>query len=102
MCERSQACWQTEWDTADDDKAYLCSLCIMYETDWGRNLRAGIEAVVIQFQTNRTDRGIAPFETDASNRLVVCKNADDVLGTIVLSGRVAGIHNNIEGMKEKM
>ena len=96
MCERLQSSWQTEWPTDDDNKVYLCSLCILYATDWGVSVRAEVEFVVMTIQKTRE-----PFEKDASNRLIRSKDADDVLGVVVLSSRVAGVHRVVDSWKAK-
>ena len=89
MCERTQSSWQTDWVTEDDDKVYLCSLCVLYETDWGRLERASIEAVIMRMQKARN----TTFEKDPSNRLTLSRDADDVLGVVVLASRVAKAQN---------
>lgn len=102
ICERAQSRWFIDWDTEDDDKAYLCALCILYSTEWGKSVRAPIEEVIMAVQKERN----ALFEKDGSNRLILSKDADDVLGVIVLAGRVAGVQRitgaAVESMKSEV
>lgn len=85
MCERTQSSWWTPYAGEDDDKLYLCALCVMYETEWGRRERPNIEGAVMDFQKGK-DRVL---EKDESNRLVHIADADAVLAVIVLSTKVA-------------
>jgi hypothetical protein len=89
MCERMQSSWQTDWVTEDDNKVYLCSICIIYHTDWGRTERANIESVVVNIQKARGTE----FDKDLSKRMMLARDADDVLGVVVLATRVAKAQN---------
>lgn len=70
-----------------ENKMYLCALCLLYDSAWGRQARESIEEAVRQVEATREKE----FESDDSNRLVVPKDADDVLGVIVLSRRAAAM-----------
>ena len=70
-----------------ENKVYLCALCVLYDSEWGRKARAPIEEVVRQVEAAREKE----FESDGSNRLINSKDADDVLGVVVLSQRASAM-----------
>jgi len=72
-----------------EDRIYVCSLCLMYGTRWGRTLRPSIEEAVRSVESSRD----VEFDKDEGGRLIVAKDGDDVLGVIVLSDRFAFIQS---------
>ena len=88
-CDHPQASWWLEvFDPVEqDNKVYACSLCLLYETEWGRLDRSKIEEVIRRVEVARN----AEFESDDSNRLISSKDGDDILGVIVLSHRASAL-----------
>lgn len=86
-CKRPQASWWLDvFEPVErDTKVYACSLCLLYETEWGKRDRSKIEEVVRRVESVRD----VEFESDDSNRLVNPKDADDILGVVVLSHRAS-------------
>jgi hypothetical protein len=88
-CNQLRSSWWVEAfePVNQENKVYVCSLCLLYKTEWGRGARSTIEEVVRRVERSRN----VEFETDDSNRLVRPRDADDILGVIVLSHRAAGL-----------
>ncbi len=88
-CNQLRSSWWVDMfdPVSKENKVYVCALCLLYKTEWGRKARATIEEVVRRVERSRS----AEFETDESNQLVRARDADDILGVIVLSHRAASI-----------
>jgi hypothetical protein len=102
-CDKQQACWWADLRNAnsDEDKTYVCALCVLYDTRWARESREDIEEVVMEVQRSRRRR--VPdfeFQTDESKRLVTVKDANDVLGVITLASRTVEVHRIAEQWKK--
>jgi len=94
-CDKNQSSWWADLEHEGEDKAYVCSLCMMYNTAWGRTARASVEEVVREIEKSR-DR---EFDKDPSNQLLKVRDADDVMGVVVLADRVTGVRRTAESWK---
>ena len=70
-----------------DTGAHYCSLCLMYATPWGEQAQTQIRFVVSQIELRKP-----ALQRDVHSFLSSCSEADDVLGVVVLSERVAQAH----------
>lgn len=94
-CDKMQAVWElfeTERDHARRRGSPYCSLCWLYESDWGKEHREGIDAIVRRAEVTE-DR---IFRKADDGRLWSCKDADAILGFIAFTSRVAAHHSVLQ------
>ena len=80
-CDKLQARWGIT--LARDSTAFICGLCILYESEWGRSNPPLVPSTIAAIERN-SERKFTFTEGRLS-----CKDADDVLGVIVLTERTA-------------
>lgn len=68
-----------------EPKIYVCSICVLYDSQWGKHFHAQIVETSSSIEKSRNKE----FAKGEGSRLLDPKDADDVLGLIVLTGRVA-------------
>jgi hypothetical protein len=96
-CDKVQARWALRDavpEEGEDEIYALCSLCFLYESNWGLNRQEEIE-VLIKDVENRQDRA---FIRTKNGRLLAPKDADQVLGSIALVSRIFEMRRK-EGLK---
>jgi hypothetical protein len=86
-CDKRQANWEY-WSPKlppTERRGYLvCSLCWLYRSDWGREHSADIaQYIALVEQSARVT-----FQRTANNQLLMCNDADRILGAIVLTSRM--------------
>jgi hypothetical protein len=79
LCDKMQARWTARGTVAP---VFLCSLCLLYETAWGKRNAAEIEATKALVEKGREK----PLPVQ-DGKLFNCADADSVLGVIVLVER---------------
>jgi hypothetical protein len=81
---------QSRWDFVPTDNPPpsggfpLCTLCWLYESEWGKERREQIDAMIRDVE--KTSGKI--FQRAKGNRLWACKDADPILGSIVMTSRM--------------
>lgn len=86
-CDKPQSSWWADLQNEDEDKTYVCSICMIYDTKWGREHREDVEEVVMTIQKARD----CLFDKNDSNQLLNARDADDVLGVVVLADRTVQV-----------
>jgi len=94
-CDKPTASWWCDLPTEGADKTYICSICSLYTTKWGIAESSAIEETLSRIQSVRR----RTFDTDSNGRLVRSKDADDVLGVMVLASRTTDVRRMVEGWK---
>ena len=77
-CDAREARWQVRLGKSP---AYICSMCVLYDSRWGELNRVNIDAVLAQVKQHRPDLEVV------EGRVTQDKAADDLLGVIVLADR---------------
>jgi len=94
-CNRGQASWIAEIPRGDEDRIYVCSLCVLYKTDWGKKAHARVEVTVGAIQRARGK----DFVMGPDKRLANPRDADDVLGSITLAMRMEAAQGALKAIK---
>lgn len=97
-CDKRQAKWSLQ---LEDDPVFICSLCMLYESDWGLAHSADVGQLVKEADAKRNEA----TATDTKGRILFPKDADRILGTIALISRMyeqrfaseADVVKNIKG-----
>lgn len=81
-CDRLQAVW--DLPNASGPSSLICSLCVLYSPEvWSRSL----ETTISEIESAKR----VTFLRDLDTRLLRCADADDVVGVLVLTARVASM-----------
>lgn len=94
-CDKMQSVWElfeTESEYVRRKGKPYCSLCWLYESDWGKERREDIDAMVRRAEITE-DR---IFRKANEGRLWSCKDADSILGFIAFTSRVATHHSMLQ------
>ena len=79
LCDKTQARWTVR---GVQPAVFICSLCLLYKTAWGKKNSAQVENVRTEVEKSRTE----PFKVQ-DGKLHNCADADSVLGVVVLIER---------------
>jgi hypothetical protein len=94
-CNKGQASWIAEIPREDEDRIYICSLCVLYKTDWGGKAHERVEVTKGAIERSRG----SAFELDAHKRLAHARDADDVLGAIAMALRIESVQSTMKAIK---
>jgi hypothetical protein len=94
ICDRRQSRWVCDLPHGDKTESLLCSLCILYRSVWGKTHREAVEVQILESQKVRQNRdaSFTGYTRDEHKRLLDAKQADDVLGQLLLVDRLGGLH----------
>lgn len=87
-CDKRQSVWElfeTERERAKRKGVPLCSLCWLYESEWGKEHREGIDKLIRAVEVTTE----CIFRKTADARLWSCQDADRILGPIAVTSRIA-------------
>jgi len=84
-CDKMQSVWEVFEDGAQKKGQPVCSLCWLYQSDWGRARRTDVDKMLRAVEL--TSREI--FRRDDAGRLWSCSDADRILASIAVTSRVA-------------
>ena len=93
-CDKRQAKWAFTPDDEDlppSEDYPMCSLCWLYESDWGKERRSDIDAMILDVQKVKGKI----FQRAKGNKLWSCKDADSILGAIVMTSRMFEIQARV-------
>lgn len=92
-CDKRQAKWAfTPADAPPGAGDYpLCSLCWLYESEWGKQRRDQIDAMIRDVE--KTHDKI--FQRAKGKKLWSCKDADSILGAIVMTSKMFEIQARV-------
>lgn len=86
-CQQPRAVWSVRHPLYGDEAQPICALCFIYTSGWFEQNQTRLRLVVNAIGLRRNKA----LERDATGRLVSSKDADDVLGAIVLHDRVDAV-----------
>ena len=90
-CAEKSAHWMVKHPSYGSASTPLCALCFFRNSGWMATGREQFEVVVAAIGKRRQ----TPMERDVMGMLVNLKDADDVLGAIVLNDRVASFQQRV-------
>lgn len=91
QCDKTQAVWSLR--RAYGDKPFVCSLCVLYESSWGRAKKEALDAFIAEVEKTKT-----PFVREPNGHLT-CSDADRVMFAIVLSNKMDSLRSKIDKTK---
>lgn len=94
-CNKGQSSWIAEIPRGDEDRIYVCAICVLYETDWGKKAHERVEVTKGAIEKSRG----RSFELDSKRRLALARDADDVLGAIAMALRIEYVQNTMKAVK---
>lgn len=82
QCNKLQASW--ELPVKSQDQVLICSLCVLYDpTVWNDF----VKTTITEIEVSRDKM----FDRSSDAKLIHTKDADDVVGVLVLTARVSGL-----------
>jgi hypothetical protein len=73
-----------------DEQHVVCSLCFLYESNWGKKRLDDIHELV---RAVETETGESFLRTADGQTLASCSDADRILGSIALTSRAFQMHD---------
>ena len=89
-CSKPRSRWV--FDGLSDENIYMCSLCVLYKSEWARANARTVDAVVSKMLESKE-------MMVEGGELVLVDDADSVLGVLVLSDRVSSVHKMVDTWK---
>lgn len=86
---------QSKWDFIPVDNPPpsggfpMCSLCWLYDSEWGKTRRTEVDVMIKDVEKSR---GKA-FQRAKGGKLWACKDADGILGAVVMTSRIFEIQD---------
>jgi hypothetical protein len=85
-CDKAQSVWELfAGDPSSRKGEPICSLCWLYESEWGQERRADIDAMIRAVEVQAEEI----FRKELDGRLWACKDADRIMGAISVTSRIA-------------
>jgi len=81
MCDKRQSVWELPSVKRGEP---VCSLCWLYESEWGKGVREDIDALVRAVEVHKGEI----FRKTDDGRLWSCRDADRILGSIAVTSRI--------------
>lgn len=79
-CDKPQAKWFLQ---PLPGVAPICSLCVLYVVPWEGKTREDVDAYIEAVEAN-----VGKFERDSDGKLMRCQDADRLIFSLVLTGKV--------------
>lgn len=95
-CDKRQSRWQFFPSDAPEGVkggVLVCSLCWLYESDWGKNRREDLDQMIRDVETTAEEI----FHKTKDGRLWSVRDADRILGAIALTSRMFIMRGRAEG-----
>ena len=96
MCDKAGASWWADVPLSEDGRVCICSLCVVYETEWAKKEHAHIDKMLVEVEKARGEE----FERGADRRLSRASQMDHVLGVVVLMERVRGVKGLTDSLRK--
>jgi hypothetical protein len=85
VCEKLQSKWSILLKTdSKDEPMPVCSLCFLYESEWGRSRAEDLKGYLLEVTNNNPTRKML---LSADNKIASIKDADFILGILVWTSR---------------
>jgi len=90
MCDKRQSVWEhVDLDDLGARKGTpVCSLCWLYESEWGKKRREDLDQMIHAVEVEKGEI----FRKMADGSLWSCRDADNILGAIAVTSRIAHHH----------
>lgn len=89
-CNKLQSKWCL--DIPNSEITTVCALCVLYEYPWGLRHREQIDEFVSEVEATRG----TVLEKSEDGRITSIKDADGIVGAIVLTSRLFHIRDRVE------
>lgn len=87
ICDKRQARWEYHSEPHAQKKGEpVCAVCWLYDSIWGEGKKSDIDVFIRAVETEASTR----FER-VDGRLSMCRDADRILGAIVLTSKMFAI-----------
>lgn len=83
-CGKRQAVWEKTVEVGQEKGHPICSLCFLYKSPWAKENQSSLEAFVAAVEESASTF----FAKTDDNKLEVCKDADRIMSSIVLTTRL--------------
>lgn len=83
-CGKRQSVWEKTVEVGQEKGHPICSLCFLYKSPWAKDKQPDL-ALFIAVVEQTSD---VWFEKTDDNKLAVCKDADRIMASIVLTTRL--------------
>lgn len=94
-CNKGQSSWIAEIPRGDEDRIFVCSLCVLYKTEWGKKAHERVEVTKGAIERARD----VEFALDSERRLANARDGDDVLGAITMALRLESVQHAMGAVK---
>lgn len=94
-CDKAQSSWCAETPLSEEDRVYVCSLCVLYRAEWAHKRNDIVASMAVDVEKARNEE----FERDDSARLTRALEADHVLGVLVLMDRLGSFYKVADSLK---
>lgn len=101
-CDKRQARWElTQPDLilsiANPRKGVpICSLCWLYETDWGKERREDIDRMIVDVEAEVGRE----FKRAEDGRLLDCQDANRIVASVAVTSRVFNTRSMLQRVQE--
>lgn len=94
-CNRNQSSWSAENPLGEEAIVYICSLCVLYRSEWGQKQHGAVTSGVIEIEKARGQT----FDRNKEGKLEQSGQADHVLGVLVLMDRVGSFYKVADDLR---
>jgi hypothetical protein len=85
-CDKTQSVWELfAGDPSRRKGEPICSMCWLYESEWGQERRADIDQFIREVEVQAE----TIFRKTLDGRLWSCKDADRIVGAVAVTSRIA-------------
>lgn len=92
-CDKRQAMWEMGAPGGDEQHT-ICSLCFLYESNWGKAREDQIHEMVVAVEAEVGDNWLRGAD---GKTLLVCKDANRILAAIALTSRAFQAEDKAKG-----
>ena len=91
-CGKARARWFFQPDEVEEGALFICSICWLFESNWGRNRKDEVEALIKETE----DYMRCVFVRDDEGRLTERDSADRIMGAICYMSRMLEMRGLLE------
>lgn len=94
-CDRRQAMW--EMGPERGERIIVCSLCFLYESNWGKDRRAQVHELADAVEAESGEK----FMRGADGRtLLSSRDGDRILGALALTSRMFSVQEKMQSVTQ--
>jgi hypothetical protein len=87
---------QALWESGIDYGITVCSLCVLYRTQWGRIWREEFVQLISEVEAKRS----IVFQKTPEGRLSLCRDADSIVGGVVTANTFIAYKHALNKVQE--